>query len=65
MVCEIVNVVNLSMNGLPATFALSFNIKNNDIIIGSCQISIQSISSKFLLKDDQGNLLKRLIQLTH
>ena len=51
---EIENVVDLTKKELPSTIKLAFDIKNNDIVIGTCQIFIKNIS-KFLLNDKQGN----------
>ena len=54
---EVVNVADLTNNEIPSTIKLAFEIKNNNIVIGTCQISIKNIS-KFLLNDKQGNHFK-------
>ena len=52
---EIGNFVQLANNGLTSPFRLSFNVKKNETLIGTCQMSIENIFLQFELVDDQGN----------
>ena len=51
---EIVNVVNLTNSKLPSS-KLLFDIKYGDMVVGSCQLSIENIFLQFKLEGDKGN----------
>ena len=51
---EIVNVVNLTNSKLPSS-KLLFDIKYGDMVVGSCQLSIENIFLHFKLEGDKGN----------
>ena len=57
MNCEIVNVVNLIANGSTSEIKLSFDVKNKDVSIGTCEISIENVFVEFELKSDKGKFL--------
>ena len=52
---EIGNFIQLTNNGLTSPFRLSFDVKNHETLIGTCQMSIENIFLQFELVDDQGN----------
>ena len=54
MNCEIVNAVNLITNGSTSEINLSFDVKNKDVIIGTCEMSIENVFMEFELKSDKG-----------
>ena len=52
---KIGNVVNLTNNGSASPMSLSFDVKNGEQMIGTCQMSIENIFLQLELVDDQGN----------
>ena len=55
MNCGIVNAVNLITNGSTSEIKLSFDVKNEDVIIGTCKIFIRNVFVEFELNSDKGN----------
>ena len=52
---EIGNCVLLTNSGLNSPIRLSFDVKNDEVFIGTCEMFIQNIFSQFELADDKGN----------
>ena len=52
---EIGNFVQLTNNGLTSPFRLSFDVKYDETLIGTCQISMENIFLQLKLADGQGN----------
>ena len=54
MNCEIVKVANLIANASTSEIKLSFDVKNKDVIIGTCEMSIRNVFVEFELRSDKG-----------
>ena len=52
---KIGNVVNLTNNGLASPMTLSFDVRNEGKLIGTCEMTIENIFLQLKLVDDQGN----------